>query len=86
MTQSVSHTTSGAPSHRIEDAAVGLLDELAPVAEGADEDNLRTENRILREQLSYVLAQAAYNHQVMCKHQAFDLEIVGASSFPQLIT
>ncbi len=51
MTQSVSHTTSDATSHRIEDAAVGLLDELAPVAEGADDTGLRAENRILREQL-----------------------------------
>ncbi len=83
MTQSVSHTKTEAVAHRIEDAAVGLLEELTPPEVSND---AIAENRILREQLSYVMAQAAYNHQVMCRHQAFDLEIVGASSFPQLIT
>lgn len=49
-------------------------------------ETLHAENRMLRDQMSYLLAQTSYNHEVMCRHQAFDLEIVGASSFPQLIT
>ena len=49
-------------------------------------ETLHAENRMLRDQMSYLLAQTAYNHEVMCRHQAFDLEIVGAGSFPQLIT
>lgn len=88
MTHSASHTISDA-SLNSEDAAIGLLEAPVPpeaVAEVGEVTDVQTENRLLREQIAYVLAQAAYNHQVMCRHQAFDLEIVGASSFPQLIT
>ncbi len=48
--------------------------------------DLSSENRALREQLEYLLAQAARNHEIMCRHQAFDLQIVSASSFPELIS
>jgi two-component system cell cycle response regulator len=47
--------------------------------------DLIAENEALRERMSYVLEQAERNHQIMCRHQAFDLEIVGASSFPNLV-
>ncbi len=43
------------------------------------------ENESLRERMAYLLEQAERNHDIMCRHQAFDLEIVGASSFPDLI-
>ena len=66
------------------------FDAVATPSNTADEtlliETLHAENRMLRDQMSYLLAQTAYNHEVMCRHQAFDLEIVGAGSFPQLIT
>ncbi|WP_338845664.1 DUF484 family protein [Massilia sp. W12] len=56
------------------------------VAPASEIERLHAENRQLLKQIDELVEQAAYNHQVMCKHQAFDLEIVGASSFPQLVT
>jgi diguanylate cyclase (GGDEF)-like protein len=35
--------------------------------------------------MAYLLEQAERNHAIMMRHQAFDLEIVGASTFPELI-
>jgi uncharacterized protein YigA (DUF484 family) len=35
--------------------------------------------------MAYLLEQAERNHSIMTRHQAFDLEIVGASNFPELI-
>jgi two-component system cell cycle response regulator len=46
---------------------------------------LIAENAALRERMAYVLEQAQRNHDIMCRHQAFDLEIVGAGSFPELV-
>jgi two-component system cell cycle response regulator len=43
------------------------------------------ENASLRERMAYLMEQAERNHDIMCRHQAFDLEIVGASTFPDLI-
>ncbi len=43
------------------------------------------ENAALRERMAYLMEQAERNHDIMCRHQAFDLEIVGASTFPDLI-
>ncbi len=43
------------------------------------------ENESLRERMEYLLEQAERNHDIMCRHQSFDLEIVGASTFPDLI-
>jgi diguanylate cyclase (GGDEF)-like protein len=46
---------------------------------------LEAENESLRARMAYLLEQAERNHAIMCRHQAFDLEIVGAGSFPELI-
>ncbi|MCG2584945.1 diguanylate cyclase [Massilia sp. TS11] len=46
---------------------------------------LRAENDILRERLAYLIEQAERNHDIMCRHQAFDLEIVSAATFPELV-
>jgi two-component system cell cycle response regulator len=46
---------------------------------------LIAENDALRKRIAYVLDQAQRNHDIMCRHQAFDLDIVGAGSFPQLV-
>src|SRR5450830_589023 len=46
---------------------------------------LEAENASLRARLDYLLEQAERNHSIMCRHQAFDLEIVGAATFPELI-
>jgi two-component system cell cycle response regulator len=43
------------------------------------------ENESMRARMAYLLEQAERNHQIMCRHQAFDLEIVGAASFPELV-
>jgi two-component system cell cycle response regulator len=46
---------------------------------------LEAENESLRARMAYLMEQAERNHAIMCRHQAFDLEIVGAASFPELI-
>ncbi|MCE3263569.1 MAG: diguanylate cyclase [Pseudoduganella sp.] len=46
---------------------------------------LAAENNALRARLAYLIEQAERNHSIMMRHQAFDLEIVGAASFPELI-
>jgi two-component system cell cycle response regulator len=46
---------------------------------------LQAENESLRGRMAYLIEQAERNHAIMCRHQAFDLEIVGASSFSELI-
>lgn len=50
-----------------------------------DQRDLIAENEALRAQVGYVMEQAQRNHEIMCRHQAFDLEIVGAANFPQLV-
>src|SRR5438067_847341 len=52
---------------------------------GASVRELIAENEALRRQLSSLLDQAESNHAIMMRHQAFDLEIVGAASFPELV-
>ena len=47
--------------------------------------DLIAENEALRARIGQVMDQAERNHEIMCRHQAFDLEIVGASNFPQLV-
>jgi diguanylate cyclase (GGDEF)-like protein len=47
--------------------------------------DLAAENRALRAKMAYMLEQAERNHEIMMRHQAFDLEIVGATSFPDLV-
>jgi len=46
---------------------------------------LAAENDDLRARMAYLLEQAERNHAIMCRHQAFDLEIVGAASFSELV-
>jgi two-component system cell cycle response regulator len=53
--------------------------------QGASPRELEAENESLRARMAYLLEQAERNHDIMCRHQAFDLEIVGAASFPELI-
>lgn len=53
--------------------------------QGAAPRELEAENESLRARMAYLLEQAERNHAIMCRHQAFDLEIVGAGSFPELI-
>jgi diguanylate cyclase (GGDEF)-like protein len=48
-------------------------------------DDLRTENQLLREQLEELLEQAHRNQRIMQRHQAVDLQLIGASSFRELI-
>lgn len=47
--------------------------------------DLAQENDRLRARMAYLVEQAELNHSIMTRHQAFDLEIVGASTFPELI-
>ena len=51
----------------------------------ASPPELEAENASLRARMAYLIEQAELNHSIMCRHQAFDLEIVGAASFPELI-
>ena len=44
------------------------------------------ENESLRASMAYMMEQAERNHGIMCRHQAFDLEIVGSDSFPSLVS
>ncbi|GAB3411112.1 sensor domain-containing diguanylate cyclase [Massilia agilis] len=53
--------------------------------DGAASRELIAENEALRARMADLIRQAERNHEIMCRHQAFDLEIVGASSFPQLV-
>ncbi len=47
--------------------------------------DLVAENQALRARMAFLLEQAERNHDIMCRHQSFDLEIVSASTFPELI-
>jgi two-component system cell cycle response regulator len=46
---------------------------------------LAEENRMLREQMHEFLKQAHHNQRIMSRHQSFNLELIGASSFRELI-
>ncbi|QBE63346.1 GGDEF domain-containing protein [Pseudoduganella lutea] len=50
-----------------------------------DHEDLAAENRALRARMAWMLEQAERNHDIMMRHQAFDLEIVAATNFPELI-
>jgi two-component system cell cycle response regulator len=52
---------------------------------GASVRELMAENDALRRQLASLLDQAENNHAIMMRHQAFDLEVVGAATFPELV-
>jgi diguanylate cyclase (GGDEF)-like protein len=53
---------------------------------GKQAPDLATENLALRARTAYLIEQAELNHAIMMRHQAFDLEIVGSGTFPDLIT
>jgi two-component system cell cycle response regulator len=53
-----------------------------PVASSRE---LIAENEALRARMAYMVEQAERNHAIMCRHQAFDLEIVGADNFAALV-
>jgi two-component system, cell cycle response regulator len=59
-----------------------MTTQLEPATLAAD---LVAENDELRARLAYLMEQAESNHDIMCRHQAFDLEIVGSGSFPELV-
>jgi diguanylate cyclase (GGDEF)-like protein len=52
---------------------------------GAGLQELMAENEALRARMAYLVEQAERNHEIMCRHQAFDLEIVGAGGFEELV-
>jgi diguanylate cyclase (GGDEF)-like protein len=54
--------------------------------QGASVRELISENAALRRQLASLIDQAESNHAIMMRHQAFDLEIVGAGSFEELVS
>jgi two-component system cell cycle response regulator len=59
---------------------------LSPQTDHAGQaQDLAAENRALRARMAYLLEQAERNHSIMTRHQAFDLEIVGAGNFPELV-
>ena len=53
---------------------------------GPTTSELITENESLRARMAYLMEQAERNHEIMRRHQAFDLEIVGCDNFPKLVT
>ena len=53
---------------------------------GLTAQDLAQENESLRASMAYMMEQAERNHDIMCRHQAFDLEIVGSDGFPSLVT
>src|SRR5471030_885047 len=65
------HTVPGAPPPHM--------------AAGTPSVDLAAENQALRARMAYLLEQAERNHSIMCRHQAFDLDIVGAGNFPELV-
>src|SRR5471030_80226 len=65
------HTVPGAPPPHM--------------AAGTPSVDLAAENQALRARMAYLLEQAERNHSIMCRHQAFNLEIVGSATFPELV-
>jgi diguanylate cyclase (GGDEF)-like protein len=56
-----------------------------PADHAARANDLAAENQALRARMAYLLEQAERNHSIMTRHQAFDLSIVGAGNFPDLV-
>jgi two-component system cell cycle response regulator len=59
--------------------------KVPPTDHAARVDDLAAENQALRARMAYLLEQAERNHSIMTRHQAFDLSIVGAGNFPDLV-
>lgn len=53
-----------------------------PVASSRE---LIAENEALRARIAQMMEQADLNHAIMCRHQAFDLDIVGSDNFAALV-
>jgi diguanylate cyclase (GGDEF)-like protein len=53
-----------------------------PVASSRE---LIAENEALRARMAFMVEQAELNHAIMCRHQAFDLDIVGSDNFAALV-
>jgi two-component system cell cycle response regulator len=53
--------------------------------QGASVRELMAENAALRRQLASLIDQAESNHAIMMRHQGFDLDIVSAGSFQELV-
>jgi two-component system cell cycle response regulator len=51
----------------------------------ASSRELIAENEALRAQMAYMVEQAERNHAIMCRHQSFDLDIVGSDNFAALV-
>ncbi|MBC3877939.1 sensor domain-containing diguanylate cyclase [Undibacterium sp. FT79W] len=49
-------------------------------------ENLRVENHALRSQLDDILELAHRNQSILARHQSFELKIIGASHFKELIS
>ena len=52
---------------------------------GTTPTDLAAENESLRARMAWLMEQAERNHEIMRRHQAFDLEIVGCDNFPKLV-
>ncbi|HEY1043610.1 MAG TPA: DUF484 family protein [Telluria sp.] len=48
-------------------------------------ETLHAENASMRARMAHLVEQAERNHDIMRRHQQFDLAIVGASGFPELV-
>ncbi len=46
---------------------------------------LQQENHRLQQQLDFQRTQAEINYDIICRHQAFDLEIISTNNFPDLL-
>ncbi len=46
---------------------------------------LQQENAALRKKLTFLREQAELNYSIICRHQAFDLEIIGTNNFTDLL-
>ncbi|RJG10676.1 GGDEF domain-containing protein [Massilia cavernae] len=53
---------------------------------GTTSGDLAAENESLRARMAYLMEQAERNHEIMRRHQAFDLEIVAADNFSNLVS
>lgn len=62
-----------------------ILPVTGPDAKDEHIARLEAENQNLHDRMAFLLEQVERNHDIMCRHQAFDLEIVGAATFPELI-
>lgn len=75
MTQSVAHILP--PELAASESANILLTQQV--------NSLNLENAALQRQLTLLREQAELNYSIICRHQDFDLEIIGTNNFPDLL-